>query len=121
MTTEYIVKGTDADGCDGFDTVVVKVERASNSEYLVPNAFTPNNDGLNDCLRIKYWGVVHEFEFSIFNRWGKRIFFTNEPGQCWDGTYKGVLQDGGVYVYLIKAQTFCEPEVFRKGTFVLVR
>lgn len=121
VNTEYVVMGTDVEGCTGFDTVLVKVENINRSSYLMPSAFTPNNDGLNDCFKIKYWGVVNEFEFSIFNRWGRRLFFTKDPNHCWDGTYKGVLQDGGVYVYMIKAKTFCQPEVFRKGTFVLVR
>ncbi len=121
ITTEYIVKGTDLNGCTGFDTVVVKVENINKSEYLMPNAFTPNNDGLNDCYKIKYWGSVDDFEFSVFNRWGNRLFYTKDPGQCWDGTFKGIPQDPGVYIYMIKGKTFCEPEVFRKGTFLLIR
>lgn len=120
-TTAYILEGTDMDGCKGYDTITVKVENVNKSSYLMPNAFTPNNDGLNDCYAIKYWGVINEFEFSIYDRWGERIFFTKTPGQCWDGTYKGIKQDAGVYVYMIKAKTFCEPEIFRKGTFVLIR
>jgi gliding motility-associated-like protein len=121
VTTSYIVKGISNLGCEGFDTVVVKVENINKSGYLMPNAFSPNNDGMNDCFRVKYWGTVDDFEFSIYNRWGVRLFRANTPEACWDGTYKGVLQDGGVYVYMIKARTFCEPKVFRKGTFVLVR
>jgi gliding motility-associated-like protein len=121
VTTEYVVKGTDADGCTGFDTIIVKAETSNKSGYLMPNAFTPDNDGLNDCFRVRYWGVVSQFEFSIYNRWGERIFFTRNPEHCWDGTYKGIEQDGGVYVYMIKATTTCQPEVFRKGTFVLIR
>ncbi len=120
-TTEYIVKGTTLAGCKGFDTVVVKVDNVNKGGYEMPNAFTPNNDGKNDCYGIKYWGIINELEFSIYNRWGERIFFTKNAGQCWDGTYKGVEQDGGVFVYIIKAKTSCEAEVFRKGTFVLVR
>lgn len=120
-TTGYIVKGTDATGCTGYDTITVKVENINKGGYLMPNAFTPNNDGLNDCFRIKYWGVINDLEFSIYNRWGERIFFTRDAAQCWDGTYKGVQQDGGVYVYMIKASSICEAQVFRKGTFVLVR
>jgi gliding motility-associated-like protein len=120
-TTQYIVKGTDFAGCTGYDTITVKVDNVNKGGYLMPNAFTPNNDGLNDCYRVKYWGIIDEFEFSIYNRWGERLFFTKNAGQCWDGTYKGVKQDGGVYVYMIKAKTACDPEVFRKGTFVLVR
>jgi gliding motility-associated-like protein len=120
-TTGYIVKGTDASGCSGYDTITVKVDNVNKGGYLMPNAFTPDNDGLNDCFRVKYWGVINDLEFSIYNRWGERIFFTRDVSQCWDGTYKGVRQDGGVYVYMIKAKTNCEPDVFRKGTFVLIR
>lgn len=120
-TTGYIVKGTDAAGCTGYDTITVKVDNINKGGYLMPNAFTPDNDGLNDCFRIKYWGIIDDLEFSIYNRWGERLFFTRDASQCWDGTYKGVKQDGGVYIYMIKAKTACQPEVFRKGTFVLVR
>ncbi|WP_276501743.1 gliding motility-associated C-terminal domain-containing protein [Terrimonas pollutisoli] len=120
-TTAYVVKGTDTEGCTGYDTITVKVDNVNKGGYLMPNAFTPNNDGLNDCYGVKYWGVIEKFEFSIYNRWGERIFTTKNPGQCWDGTYKGVEQDGGVYVYMIKAKTICEAEVFRKGTFTLIR
>ncbi len=120
-TTEYVVEGIDALGCKGYDTITVKVNNVNRGGYLMPNAFTPNNDGLNDCYGIKYWGVIEELEFSIFNRWGERIFYTRNVGQCWDGTYKGTKQDGGVYVYMIRAKTTCQSEVFRKGTVVLVR
>jgi len=120
-TTDYIVEGIDASGCKGYDTITVKVDNVNKGGYLMPNAFTPNNDGLNDCYGIRYWGVIQDLEFSIYNRWGERIFFTQSAGQCWNGTYKGVKQDSGVYVYVIKAKTNCDSEVFRKGTFVLVR
>jgi gliding motility-associated-like protein len=121
VTTRYYVKGTDAMGCSNYDSVVVKVDNVNNGGYLMPNAFTPDGDGLNDCYGIKYWGIIYEVEFSIFNRWGERIFFTKDPNQCWDGTYKGVKQDPNVFVYMIKAKTNCEPSVFKKGTFVLIR
>ena len=120
-TTEYIVEGTDASGCKGYDTIAVKVENTNKGGYQMPSAFTPNNDGLNDCYGIKYWGVLQGLEFSIYNRWGERIFFTKNAGQCWDGTYKGTKQGSGVFVYMITARTNCESKVFRKGTFVLVR
>ena len=120
-TTTYVVKGTDLEGCKGYDTITVKVDNVNKGGYLMPNAFTPNNDGLNDCFGVKYWGVIEKFEFSIYNRWGNRIFTTKNPRQCWDGTYKGVEQDWGVYVYMIKAKTICDAEIFRKGTLVLVR
>jgi gliding motility-associated-like protein len=67
---------------------------------VMPNAFTPNGDGNNDlfgsdfkCDNAKF------FDMSIFNRWGERVFQTNDLYGTWDGKYKGVMQEPGVYVY----------------------
>lgn len=120
-TTQYSVKGTDASGCTNTDTITVNVTGMNKGGYLMPNAFTPNHDGKNDCYGVKYWGVILELDFSIYNRWGQRIFHTNQPGQCWDGTFNGQPQNPDVYIYMIKAKTLCDQEVFRKGTFTLIR
>jgi gliding motility-associated-like protein len=120
-TTDYTVSATDANGCVNSGTVTVKVEAINEGKYLMANGFTPNGDGLNDCYGVKLWGIIQEIEFSIYNRWGERIFYSTQPSACWDGTYKGIKQDSGVFVYMIKAKTSCAPSVFRKGTFVLIR
>jgi gliding motility-associated-like protein len=120
IQTVYVVKGTDANGCSNYDSVTVNITGDNKSGYFMPSAFTPNNDGKNDCYRIRYWGVIEELDFSIYNRWGERIFHTSNPTDCWDGTYKGVKQNPDVYVYLITAKTSCG-KVFKKGTFALVR
>jgi gliding motility-associated-like protein len=117
----YIVKGTNAEGCSSSDSILIDVKAINKSLFLMPSAFTPNNDGKNDCYRAKSWGYVTDFEFSIFNRWGERVFYAKNPTQCWDGTYKGVPQKTDVYVYIIKAKSLCESSVFRKGTFALIR
>jgi gliding motility-associated-like protein len=120
IQTLYTVKGIDANSCINYDTVTVDITGLNKGGYLMPSAFTPNNDGLNDCYGIKYWGVIEELDFRIYNRWGEMVFHTKNPGDCWNGTYKGVTQDSNVFVYLIKAKTSCG-EVKRKGTFVLIR
>ncbi|MEI2738079.1 MAG: gliding motility-associated C-terminal domain-containing protein [Chitinophagaceae bacterium] len=121
VTTQYVVTGTDLSGCTNYDSVTVNVTNLNKGGYLMPTAFTPNNDGLNDCYGIKFWGTILEVEFSIYNRWGERIFFTKNPTGCWDGRYKGLPQDPNVFVYMIKAKTTCEGSIFRKGTFALIR
>lgn len=121
VTTDYFVKGTDANGCINTGMVTVKVEAINGGKYLMASGFTPNGDGLNDCYGVKLWGIIQEIEFSIYNRWGERVFYSTVPGACWDGVYKGVKQDGNVFVYMVKAKTLCAPTVFRKGTFVLIR
>ena len=120
-TTAYFVIGTDSKGCSDTAMINIKVTDGNKGGYLVPSAFTPNNDGLNDCFRIGRWGTIQNFEFRIYNRWGEMVFFTSDPGKCWDGTFKGRKQGPGVFVYWIKANTSCEPKVFRKGTVVLIR
>jgi gliding motility-associated-like protein len=118
--TMYIVKGTDASGCINYDSVKVDFLSINASGYFMPNAFTPNNDGKNDCYGIRFWGIIQDLEFSIFNRWGERVFFTKNPNDCWDGTYKGQMQPTAVFVYMIKAKTLCG-DTFKKGLFTLIR
>ena len=121
-TILYTVEGTDASGCKNTDTISVKVDFSNkNGLFLVPNAFTPNNDGLNDCFGIKHWGVLESVEFNIYNRWGELIFHTTDVTKCWDGKWKGREQDPAVFVYWIKAKSICGGDVFRKGTVVLIR
>ena len=120
-TTQYIVKGTDNNGCSNYDSVIVKVDFSGKGNFLMPNAFTPNNDGLNDCFGIKLWGVLEEVEFNIYNRWGELIFHTTDVTKCWDGKWKGKEQSTGVFVYWVRAKSKCEGTVFRKGTVVLIR
>lgn len=117
---DYVVKGTDMLGCSNTDTVKVALLTTNKGDNLVPNAFTPNGDGKNDCFGIKYWGVIEKIDFSVYNRWGERVFYTNMPNGCWDGVYKGKKQDGNVFVYYIRAVTNCGI-IERKGTVVLIQ
>jgi gliding motility-associated-like protein len=119
-TTIYTVTGTDVNGCSNTDTAIVKVDFDKNALYLLPNSFTPNGDGINDCFGIRYWGFVQKLDFSIYNRFGEMVFHTADPNACWDGTYKGHLQEPAVFVYVIRATTICG-EVDRKGTVTLLR
>jgi gliding motility-associated-like protein len=121
--TLYTVTGYDSSGCRNTDTITVNVDMnaLNKSGYSMPTAFTPNNDGLNDCFGLKYWGAVSKLSFSIFNRFGERIFYSTDPARsCWDGRYKGVMQEVGAYVYFIQATTPCEV-VTRKGTVMILR
>jgi gliding motility-associated-like protein len=119
-TTTFMVKGTNQFGCFAFDTITVKVTQTGKPLFVVPNAFTPNNDGKNDCFGIRKWGGVQIQEFSIFNRWGERIFTAKNPSDCWNGMYKGKYQDNGGYGYVIKARSFCG-QIVRTGVIMLIR
>jgi gliding motility-associated-like protein len=119
-TQTYTVLVTNATGCTNTGSVTVfKNNTASLARYM-PNAFTPNGDGKNDCYGLKNWMYVKQLQFYIFNRYGERVFATANPNICWDGTYKGKPALAGTYVYVIKAQTDCGMEE-QKGSFILIR
>jgi gliding motility-associated-like protein len=119
-TTIFTVIGTDENGCSNEDTVLVKVSGGGKVNFALPNAFTPNGDGHNDCFGIRRWGNVQLYEFSIYNRWGQRIFTTTNPSQCWDGTFQGQIQDPGGYAYVIRGLSKCG-SIRRTGIVMLVR
>ncbi len=91
-------------------------------DVFIPNAFTPNGDGNNDVFRV---GTIRKMlnvqEFRVFNRWGKEVFSTNDIHQGWDGTYKGVPQDPGVYHYMIRVAYPNGKVQFLKGDVTLIR
>jgi len=120
VSTTYKVTGTNEEGCSGSDSILVDVKYIGDLGLFLPNAFTPNNDGRNDCYGIKKWQVDGKVELSIFNRWGELMFLTKDPTQCWNGTYKGTLAPSGVYIYVVKGATSCG-EFKRSGTFTLIR
>jgi gliding motility-associated-like protein len=78
------------------DTICIEPEPV----FDLPNAFTPNDDGLNDVFTFRVVGVF-EFELLIFDRWGKNIYRTNDRYAQWDGKVDGTVVEQGVYPYLI--------------------
>jgi gliding motility-associated-like protein len=101
-----------------YDTVEV---RQIFCEIWVPNVFTPNGDGKNDVFRVVgNVGRMNQFNLSIFDRWGQRVFYTSDKYQGWDGYYKGVPCILGTYVYMLEYQIDGIP-MLEKGNFHLIR
>jgi gliding motility-associated-like protein len=98
--TTYYVWGLGENGCRNIDSVKINIDYRDN--LFVPSAFTPNGDGKNDVFRVSNITFQKLQEFRVFNRWGQEIFSTTDPQKGWDGSWKGVPQDMGVYQYLIK-------------------
>ena len=100
QTMTYIVYATDTNGCKASDSVTVYV----NVQYdlYVPSAFTPNGDGINDFFEIfgnkSAWNYV---DIKIFDRWGEKVFESNDLYFQWDGTYRGQIQQPDVFVYIL--------------------
>lgn len=87
----------------------------------VPTAFTPNNDGKNDLLKI-FSRCQVTGELSIYNRWGELVYQTKDMQEGWNGIYKGMTQPIGIYVYQVKYSYSSQPgNLYKNGTFVLIR
>ncbi|MGB3946753.1 MAG: gliding motility-associated C-terminal domain-containing protein, partial [Bacteroidia bacterium] len=88
----------------------------------LPNAFSPNNDGRNDLFSIHGWpGCVSDFSLVIFNRWGQKVYETENVSAYWDGTLKGKALDPGVYIYYINAKSVNGEDIVRKGNISLIK
>lgn len=104
------------------DVITKKIRVLPNCYIAVPNAFTPNGDGLNDYLYPLNAFKADNLDFKVYNRWGRLIFHTNDWTQKWDGSLNGNPQDAGVYVWIlsyIDRDTGIQHST--KGTTVLVR
>ncbi|MBX9851643.1 MAG: PKD domain-containing protein [Cytophagaceae bacterium] len=116
----YTVKQVVYNALNCADSITVTVDL--NAHLTVPNAFSPNGDNTNDKFDLLHKGIVSLTEFKIFNRWGEVVF--EGPGDLssfWDGTFRGVEQPVGVYVYYIVGKTVYGDEITLKGNLTLLR
>ena len=113
----YTVSVTDANGCTAYAVVTVDVECAG---LFIPTAFSPNEDGYNDELCVR-GDCFTNFNFMVFDRWGNKVFETENIDNCWDGTYKGQPMNTGTYVYLLTATEKNGANIKKKGNVTLVR
>ncbi len=120
-TTLFIVSGT-FNGCVQSDSIWVFV--INPGAYAIPTAFTPNGDGMNDKFGVIIFGDVDVIELKVFNRWGEKIYST-EDGEItngWNGIYKGTPQPVGTYVWCAKVNNLVTGEVkVEAGTLSLIR
>lgn len=118
---ELVVKGFTQNDCESLDTIIVRV--VENPLMFLPNAFSPNGDGLNDLFKPNMVGYSLIKHFEVFNRYGQLVYkATNNNGAGWDGTFKGKPCDIGVYYYRVVAvapENLGEYEI--KGDVTLLR
>jgi gliding motility-associated-like protein len=117
---EYVLKVQSAAGCSATDTISVTVYKVDPGLF-VPNAFTPNGDGINDVFRPIPIGMKSLKYFKVFNRDGQLIFSTSIQNKGWDGTFKGKPQDGDVYVWIVEGIDYQDKLIFQKGNVTLIR
>lgn len=117
--TMYIVTVTDAGGCAGIDTVNITID--DSKAVFVPNIFSPNGDGENDVLYVFGKGIVKS-ELTIFNRWGEKVFESDNKNRGWDGVSSvGTPLNTGVFVYYLTVEFYDGSIQRMEGNITLVR
>jgi gliding motility-associated-like protein len=107
-------------GCLASDTIII----LPCSELWLPNSFTPNGDGKNDVFKAVYSGKIRSFHMMIFNRWGQKIFESNDINKGWNGTSEGKTLPAGTYPWYIIYQpsgNFSTNKLTRSGMVTLLK
>jgi gliding motility-associated-like protein len=117
-TTTYTLKVTTAQGCIAYDDVTITVV-----PYCVKpmDAFTPNGDGINDRWLITNGNCIISARAQVFNRYGSKVFESNDYKNNWDGTYKGKPLPDGTYYYVISFKLVNGQTVLLKGNVTILR
>lgn len=110
----------DMNGCIGVDSLNV-TSKDCTPIFFVPNAFTPNNDGLNDIFKPVISGNIEEYIFTIYDRYGQQIFSTKKINEGWNGTIKGKPQNTGTFIWTCSYKFKGLIKESKKGSIVLIR
>jgi gliding motility-associated-like protein len=121
-TTTYTVIVTDENGCTAQASITITVRQplCDETDVFLPNAFTPNNDGINDVLLLRS-NFVREMELIIYDRWGKEVFSSTNQNNGWDGTRNGEALASDAYAYYLRVLCINDVEYIKQGNVSLLR
>lgn len=114
----FYIKATDAGGCETTAPVTVDVIITG---IIIPNTFTPNNDGINDVFTILVNSRYKIKSLRIFNRWGDPVFFTTDISNYWDGFKDNKMMPAGVYYWVLEGNDDTEKRLVRSGYVTIIR
>lgn len=90
-------------------------------KFYIPNAFTPNGDGINDFFKPVIFGNVINYEFNVYSRWGHLVFQSTDITKGWDGSLNGFNQNSGIFAWNCIFQVEGQKQEDKKGLVVLIR
>ncbi|MFM7222842.1 MAG: T9SS type B sorting domain-containing protein, partial [Bacteroidota bacterium] len=118
----YSVQLVNASGCVSklSNSIRTEIVCPSTATYI-PDAFTPNGDGINDVIRPVAPGIVRLKWFKIYNRWGNLLYESSDLKQGWNGTYRGQQQPPETYIWLIEGVDTNGKNIKKTGMLSLIR
>ncbi len=113
-------------GCKKKDTIIVGLtdDCCTEKNFSIPNAFSPNGDNINDYYKIKEKdniSLIDYFELKIFNRWGEKVFESNDEKNSWDGTFKSKKLNIDVFDFYLNIGCIGGNSFFKKGNITLIK
>lgn len=120
---EFGYVAEDIHGCPHRDSTVVRISADKDGIVYLPNSFTPDQDGYNDVF-LPVGAERGDFALTLFDRWGRELYRTNDPYKGWDGTSGGAITPPGAYIWTMTYRDRCdgsETEVSTIGHVILVR
>ena len=119
---DYFVELTDNNGCVQQAKVNLSNEQCETCPLYMANAFSPNNNGLNETYSPQHICEFTDYKFAIFSRWGEKLFETYDPEAVWDGKYKGESCQQDVYMWaLFYIDKSTLKSISQSGTVTLLR
>ncbi|MFW5752264.1 MAG: gliding motility-associated C-terminal domain-containing protein, partial [bacterium] len=112
---QYLFTVTSTQGCEFSDSLDILVL----TDVMVPSGFSPNDDGFNDEWEISVARIL-PVTVEVFNRWGERVFYSEQYDTKWDGTFKGKPLPVGTYYFVIKVKVKGKEQVYT-GPITIVR
>lgn len=122
-TGNYNITASDSLGCTKDFSVHVDFKDCIGCKIFIPSAFTPNGDGLNEVLKGYSNCPIENYQLQIFNRWGQKLFETNDLSKGWDGTFNGKKEPVGISIYLLQFKNSHNDKNYKtaKGTVAIIR
>jgi gliding motility-associated-like protein len=116
----YFVDVIDARGCEAKDTVYINPGTCC-EEVFIPNAFTPNNDGMNDVFKVTTSAGIELINFAVYDRWGNKVWRTHDFRRHWDGKVNGQVADGNTFFYIFHYKCLTDGQTYmRKGDVMVM-
>lgn len=115
----FYVTGTDSKGCSNIDSVLITVRK--DDILFVPNAFSPNGDGLNDIFTPRIYCDLDLVNCSVYNRYGQLVHRIARKNDGWDGTMNGQPCDAGTYFWYLEGRDKSGKKITKKGNIILIR
>jgi gliding motility-associated-like protein len=113
------VRYTSGTCSSGLATITIKV--FDDTRLSIPNAFSPNHDGINDLFRITVQGYFRLSYVKIFNRWGEQVFESRDLNLSWDGSKNGTDLPTGTYYWVLEGLDVHNTQLKRSGSITLIR